>query len=144
MHWWGWLIIGIVLLGAEIFAIDAQFYLIFIGAGAIAVGLTLFLGVELPVWAQWIAFAALSLAFMVALRRKLYEQLRGPKTPLGSAAVGKTVLIPQDLAPGSSCRAEFRGTTWKAVNIGNEAIPAQSDAVIDAVDGLTLHVRPNV
>jgi len=94
MSWWGWLVIGIILFGAELVAIDAQFYLMFIGAGAIAVGLTLFLGIDLPVWAQWIAFAALSLASMLTLRRKFYARLRGTKTPMGSAAVGKSVEIP--------------------------------------------------
>ena len=46
MAWWGWIVIGTLLFCAELFAIDAQFYLIFIGAGAIIVGLTGLLGVE--------------------------------------------------------------------------------------------------
>ena len=141
MSWWSWMVIGTLLLGAELFAIDAQFYLIFIGAGAIAVGLTLFLGLDLPVWAQWLAFAVLSLGFMVTIRGKLYTTLRGTKTPLGSGAVGKTIVIPEELPPGRSCRAEFRGSTWQALNIGEEVIPADGPAIIDLVDGLTLHVR---
>ena len=42
--------IGTLLLCAELFAIDAQFYLIFIGAGAIVVGLIGLAGIEFPVW----------------------------------------------------------------------------------------------
>jgi membrane protein implicated in regulation of membrane protease activity len=135
------MVIGTLLLGAELFAIDAQFYLIFIGAGAIAVGLGLFLGLDLPVWAQWLAFAVLSLGFMITMRRKLYRTVRGAKTPLDSGAIGKTIVIPQELAPGGSCRAEFRGSTWQALNVGKDVIPADSPAVIDLVEGLTLHVR---
>lgn len=31
MTWWSWMILGAVILGAELFAIDAQFYLVFPG-----------------------------------------------------------------------------------------------------------------
>jgi membrane protein implicated in regulation of membrane protease activity len=140
MSWWGWIVIGTLLFAAELFAIDAQFYLIFIGSGAITVGLALFIGLDLPVWAQWLSFAGLSLASMFALRRKVYEKLRGAGQALGGA-VGKIVVVPEELAPGGSCRAEFRGSTWKTVNVGKEVIPAEGKAVIDVVEGLTLHVR---
>ncbi len=61
MPWWGWIIIGVVLLCAELFAIDAQFYLVFIGIGAVIVGLGQLLGLDLPMWGQWLLFAALSI-----------------------------------------------------------------------------------
>ncbi|MBT8091090.1 MAG: hypothetical protein KJO01_12870 [Gammaproteobacteria bacterium] len=34
MTWWGWMILGAVLPGAELIAIDAQFYLLFLGISA--------------------------------------------------------------------------------------------------------------
>ena len=39
MTWWAWMILGAVLFGAELFAIDAQFYLVFLGVSAAIVGL---------------------------------------------------------------------------------------------------------
>jgi len=39
MPWWGWLVLGIGLLGVEMFVVDAQFYLVFIGVAAALVGL---------------------------------------------------------------------------------------------------------
>ena len=39
MAWWSWCIFGVVLLGVELFAVDAQFYLVFAGLAAIVVGL---------------------------------------------------------------------------------------------------------
>src|SRR5262245_48546029 len=53
MTWWGWCIVGTLLLAAELFAVDAQFYLIFIGAAAVVVGFLGMIGVDLPGWAQW-------------------------------------------------------------------------------------------
>jgi len=141
MQWWTWLILGIVLLATELFAIDAQFYLVFLGAGALVTGLALLIGIPLPEWIQWVTFAVVSLAFMVTIRRKLYEKLRAAPIETGSEAVGATIRIETELPPGESCRAEFRGTTWKAVNVDDVTLPAGSAARIDVVEGLTLHVR---
>jgi membrane protein implicated in regulation of membrane protease activity len=141
MQWWTWMILGIVLLAAELFAIDAQFYLVFLGAGALVVGLSTLIGLDLPVWLQWVTFAIVSLAFMITIRRKLYEKLRVAPKKIGPETVGQTIKISDALPPGHSCRAEFRGTTWKAVNVDNVTLPAGSIARIDLVEGLTLHVR---
>ena len=71
MAWWSWGILGFVLLGLELGAIDAQFYLVFAGVAAVVVGLVGLVGIDLPPWAQWAAFAALSLAAMFTIRRHI-------------------------------------------------------------------------
>ena len=76
MPWWAWLVLGIGLLGAEMFVIDAQFYLVFIGLSAAVVGLLGLLGVDLPNWAQWLVFSALAVVAMFTFRRRLYEMVR--------------------------------------------------------------------
>jgi membrane protein implicated in regulation of membrane protease activity len=141
MAWWGWAVIGILLLCAELFAIDAQFYLIFVGAGAIVVGLIGLAGIDFPIWAQWLLFAVLSITAMLTVRRHLYERLRSQTTARVDTDVNRRVLIPQELAPGRSSRVEYRGSGWTAVNIGDQVIPAGSEVRIDSVDGLTLNVR---
>jgi len=141
MIWWKWFVIGTLLLGIELFAIDAQFFLIFIGAAAIVVGLVGMLGIDLPAWLQWVLFAALAVAAMLTLRKQIYAKLR--KQPLGKvdSDVHQLVRIPEQLAPGQSTRVEYRGTAWTALNIGKNAIPAGEQVRIESVDGLTLHVR---
>lgn len=139
--WWGWIILGVLLLCAELFAVDAQFYLIFIGAGAIVVGLVGVIGIDLPGWAQWILFAALSLTSMFTLRKQLYQKLRGRVTEMTAIGTGDRVTIEHDVEPGDSCRTEYRGTLWTAVNVGDEAIPSGATVVIDAIDGLNLKIR---
>lgn len=135
------MVIGILLLVAELFAIDAQFYLVFLGASAVVVGFTLLLGIALPIWLQWIVFGVLALACMFTVRRKLYDMLRGPAPDVGAAAIGQTLQIPEELPPGASCRTEFQGSTWKALNVDKTSLPAGSTARIDRIEGLTLHVR---
>ena len=72
MTWWGWMIIGAILLAAELVAVDAQFFLVFLGLSAAIVGLLGLSGVNLPEWAQWLSFAALSLISMFTFRKALY------------------------------------------------------------------------
>ncbi len=141
MAWWGWCTIGVLLLGAELFAVDAQFYLIFVGAGALIVGAIGLIGIELPQWGQWLLFAALSITAMVTLRGELYEKLRNRPLAKVSSDVDQRVVVAEELAPGKSCRVEYRGSGWTAINTGDRAIPAGGDARIEAVDGVTLHVR---
>jgi membrane protein implicated in regulation of membrane protease activity len=141
MPWWGWVVLGTLLLCAELFAIDAQFYLIFIGVGAIVVGVIGVTGIDLPGWAQWILFAALSLISMLTLRKQLYEKLRGQASGTVNTDSGGRVTVAEELGPGDSCRTQYRGTVWTAVNVGEDAIPAGQTALIDEIDGLNLKIR---
>jgi inner membrane protein len=140
MPWWGWMVIGVLLFGAELLAIDAHFYLIFLGAAALAVGVADYFGMDVPIWGEWLAFAVLSIVFMLTLREQLYQRMRG--RAIGSERlIGAQVQVERELGPGESCRTEHRGSTWTALNIGDRAIPAGSRARIEAVDGVTLHIR---
>jgi membrane protein implicated in regulation of membrane protease activity len=125
----------------ELFAVDAQFYLVFAGLSAVVVGLLGLAGIDLPVWAQWLSFAVLSLVAMFTIRQQIYEKLLSK--PLGkvNTDIDQRIVIGQELAPGKSCRIEYRGSGWTAVNVGKHVIPAGGDARIDSIDGLTLHVR---
>lgn len=141
MAWWTWCILGVALLGMELFAVDAQFYLVFAGLAAVVVGLLGLVGIDLPVWAQWLSFAALSLVAMFTIRRQVYQKLLSK--PLGkvSSDIDQRIVLGQELAPGKSCRIEYRGSGWTAINVGQQVIPAGGDARIDSIEGLTLHVR---
>ncbi len=142
MPWWGWLVLGALLLSAEMFVIDAQFYLVFVGAAAVIVGLFGIGGIPLPQAAQWLLFAALSLITMVAFRKRLYELARGRVGKVDERlSLGDRVHISHRLPPGHTCRVSYKGTTWDARNVDAEDIPAGTDAVIASVEGLTLHVK---
>ncbi len=142
MPWWAWLVLGIGLLGVEMFVIDAQFYLVFVGLSAAVVGLLGLAGIELPNWMQWLTFSALAIVAMLAFRRRLYGMLRGAAGTVDERlTVGDRVVIPTRLEPGQSGRVDYRGSSWSARNTGSVAIEAGSEVVIAAVDGLTLHVK---
>jgi inner membrane protein len=142
MQWWGWLVLGAVLLGAEMFALDAQFYLVFLGISAALVGLFGLAGINMPEWAEWLAFASFALITMVAFRRQLYQLVRN-RTGVVEAPLnlGDRVTVPMRLEPGQSCRVDYRGSSWTARNADQKTIEAGQEAVIVEVAGLTLHVR---
>ena len=142
MPWWGWFILAAALLAFELFVIDAQFYLVFLGVSAALVGLIGLADGNMAAWQQWLAFAALSLVTMVAFRDRVYQLVRKRtghvEQPL---TLGDRIVIPVRLEPGKSCRADYRGSSWTARNVDQQVIDAGKEAVIAHVDGLTLHVR---
>jgi membrane protein implicated in regulation of membrane protease activity len=54
------------------------------------------------------------------------------------------VTLPTNLPPGETCRLEYRGSSWSAINGGEAVIAAGSRVRIERVDGLTLVVRGEV
>lgn len=141
MTWWTWMILGAVILGAELFAIDAQFYLVFLGISAALVGLAALLGIAMPEWAQWMAFAALSLISFFTFRKSLYEKIRGGAAGFKASMRGNTINVTEDLAPGAETRLEYRGTKWTVRNIGDNPIASGARATVVEVDGLTLRIE---
>jgi len=143
MTWWAWMILGAVFLSIELFAIEAQFYLVFLGVAAALVGLLGLFGIVLPEWGQWSAFATLSLAFFFSFRPMIYLKIRSGGENYPESMSGESVKIVDDLAPGVESRTRYRGTDWTVRNVGNAKIAAGSRVEIVKVEGLTLHVSAN-
>ncbi len=141
MAWWGWMVAGIVLLGVELLIIDAQFFLVFLGLAAIAVGLAALGGIGGPEWVQWVLFAVLAVIFMFGFRGRLYQKLRGNVPGFDDSLTGQTVVLEEAIAPGGEGRAVFRGTTWRIHNAGHDPIESGGRARITHADGLVLRVK---
>ena len=136
MPWWGWLAFGAALLGAEI-AVATDFWLATVGAAAMAIGLALTV-IEAPrPWIQWILFAALAVLFNAVVRRRIRSKPPGLEPEL----VGESGVALAPIAPGAEGSVELRGTTWKARNIGTEALAARAPVRVTAVRGILLEVR---
>ena len=141
MTWWSWMVLGAVLLGAELFAVDAQFYLVFLGVSAALVGLAGLFGLVMPEWAQWTAFATLSLISFFTFRKSLYAKIRGGVVGFRATLSGDVINVVDDLAAGAEARIDFRGTKWTAKNVGTETIAGGTKARVVKAVGLTLHVE---
>lgn len=141
MPWWGWIAVGAMLFVAEMGFVDMEFYLVFLGVSALLVGLAGLGGVELPVWGQWLAFAALALVSLGLFRKRVYAKIRANVEDLPDNVVGEVGVARARIEPGATGQVELRGTPWTAHNAGDEAIEAGERVSVERTEGLTLRVR---
>jgi membrane protein implicated in regulation of membrane protease activity len=136
---WAWWVMAALLLSAEMFLVDAQFYLVFFGIAAAIVGAIAWSGAAVPEAGQWLLFAVLSIIAMLTFRKRLYERLRKPSDSMPDAvSVGDRVQLAATLAPGQSCRVEYRGSSWTARNVDQQTL--SGEVMITSIEGLTLLV----
>jgi len=89
MMWWAWIAVGAILLVSELGFVDAQFYLVFVGASALVVGLLDLAGMLPADWMQWLLFAVLALFSMVVFRRRIYARMRRKLPDMKQGPVGE-------------------------------------------------------
>ena len=140
MPWWGWILVGAVLLGSEM-VVATEFYLAVLGTAALLVGIFGLAFGEFPDWQQWLGFAAVSVMLLVFVRRRFADLLGGPEHDVDDRIVGERAHVLERIEPGGEGRAELRGTTWKARNIGSQPIEAGTHVPAVEIDGLTLELR---
>ena len=141
MSWWGWIIGGAILLGAELTFVNAQFYLVFIGSAALLVGLAT-LVLPLAPWLQWALFGVLAIVSMVTFRSRVYQRFNRALPGVDTGPAGGLITLQVPLAAGESCQAEYGGTFWTVRNESDRPIPSGSRARIARVQNLTLLVTP--
>lgn len=139
--WWHWLVLGMVLVVAEM-AAAGGFYIIFFGIGALVVGALAAFGLAGPVWMQILLFSFLSVATLAIFRNRMLKTFQpDPQAPQVDAFVEVAVAI-DDVSPGAVGRVEFRGSAWQARNEAGAVIPRGSRCRVTRVDGLVLHIVP--
>ncbi len=141
MAWWGWIIGGAILFGAELGFVNAQFYLVFVGSAAMIVGL-LAASTSVAAWAQWGLFAILSVVLMLAFRSRVYQKFRPTLPTVKTGPSGGVITLQGPLAPGESCQTEYQGTHWTVRNDSSLPIAAGTRARVMRVSDLTLLVEP--
>jgi membrane protein implicated in regulation of membrane protease activity len=139
MPWWTWIAAGALLLVFEA-VLPTDFFLVFFGAAGLVVGLALLAGLHAPAWAQWLLFAALSIASLVVLRPRLRRALGKDRMQGHTELVGEVVIAGQEIAADGTGQGQLRGTVWKIHNAGGETLRAGERCRVARVEGLTLHV----
>jgi inner membrane protein len=143
MVWWNWLLLGLVLLAAEM-ATPGGFYILFFGLAALIVGALSGLELLNTAWLQWFLFSILSIISLFLFRNSLLVWMK-TREPVGEAVdsmVGELAVLTEDLLPGNLGKVELRGTTWSARNTGQTVLMKGHRARVERVDGLTLWIKP--
>jgi membrane protein implicated in regulation of membrane protease activity len=141
MIWWYWMVLGLVLLGAEM-TTPGGFYIIFFGLSALLVGTLAGLDVVQADWLQWLLFSVIAVASLVLFRGPLLARLSEKNTgqPDVDSMVGETAISLEPLGIGEVGKAELRGTTWNAKNVGPGRLHKGQRSKVAKVDGLTLWI----
>jgi len=142
LTWWAWLILGGILMAAELL-LSTGFFLFFFGVGAALTGCLVALGLLPSFAAQGIAFVVISFASIVLLRKPLLAKFhfRNKAHVAVDSLIGQTAIALDAMAPQCAGKVELRGACWSAWNTGSEPIALNARCRVDKVEGLTLHVR---
>jgi membrane protein implicated in regulation of membrane protease activity len=137
MPWWSWLILSFALLAGEMLT-PGGLYLLFVGIGALIVGLLTLANLAGPDWTQWLLFTGLSVLGLTLLRSRLARSMFPVR--VGADIVGEIVELTTEIPPDGVGQADFRGSVWKVLNAGPSALEAGARCRVDEVKGVTLMV----
>jgi membrane protein implicated in regulation of membrane protease activity len=139
MAWWVWVLAAFLLLIIEFFTTTA--HVGFFAVGAFLVAILVSLDAGGPLWFQLVLFATSSVVLLVFVRPIIVKRLGLNKTPPVDQIAGEHAIALEAMDAESDGRAEMRGTTWSARNVGATAIARGQKCIVERVVGLTLHVR---
>lgn len=141
MAWWGWLLLGLFFLLAEMMT-PGGFYLIFFGAGALIVGTLAGLKLTGPEWMEWLLFSLFSIVALLFFRQPLLKRFQTPDTGKKiDSLVGEAAVALDRIAVDAIGKVELRGTAWTARNVGENPVSKGQRCKVVQVDELTLWVR---
>jgi inner membrane protein len=138
--WWMWMVAGFIMLATE--TLIPGFFLLFFGIGAVFMGFFQLLIPGVPLWIELLIFLAVSTAWLAMFRGRLvaFIEKRNPPKKVDSIE-GETAIVSEDIAPGQVGKAELRGASWNARNLGTAAVLKGQRCQVEKMDGLTLHIR---
>lgn len=139
MAWWIWVLIGVALLTLE-FASNTMHLGIF-AVGAFVVAIIAGVGLDMPLWGQLVTFTAVTIFSFLFIRPIVVRKLRLHETKVVDSLVGEQAIALDEIGPAAVGKAEMRGTTWSARNVGETVLLRGQRCVVAAVEGLVLHVR---
>lgn len=139
MDWWVWVILGFVLLAAEM--VSAGLFLMFFGVGGIVVGGLVRFHVIEAAWVQWLTFSVVSLGSMALLRKPLQHALKINVRKDQDTMLGERAVATEEMAAGGLGKVELRGSTWQAHNVGSTPVKSGQGCKVEKVEGITLLVR---
>lgn len=140
MTWWMWVLLGFGLAGLEL--VTTSLHFAFFGVGAILVGLLVATGLGIPLWLQLFLFTIISVVLLLFRRRFLILfKYQVPDREV-DAITGEVAIASEEIPPGGIGKAENRGSSWNARNVGNRPLAKGERCLVERVDGLTLVLRP--
>ena len=140
IEYWNWWVIGIFLIGIEVFAPGAIFLWMGIAAGV--VGLVLLIAPDMMWQMQLLLFAVVSVVSIYAWRFYARHRVPVPSdqpnlNKRGAGYVGRTFTLREPIKDGTGL-LHIDDTRWK---VEGEDLPAGTRVKVVAIDGTVLQVE---
>jgi membrane protein implicated in regulation of membrane protease activity len=139
MSWWIWVLAGFLLLAIEL--ASTTMHIGVFAVGAFVVAILAGFGLDIPFWGQLLVFAGVSLFGFLFLRPMIVRKLNLSASKPVDQIAGEQAVALDDILPASQGRAELRGSSWSAKNVGSTPLTRGQLCIVDRVDGLMLLVR---
>lgn len=139
MEWWVWVLAAFLLLIIEFHATTA--HIGFFAVGAFLVAIIVGAGVPMPLWGQLLTFSISSVILLIFVRPIVVRKLGFNITKVVDTFVGEQAVVLVDLPVAAEGKAEMRGSTWTARNVGETPLVKGQRCVVEQVVGLTILVR---
>ncbi len=139
MSWWVWVLVGFALLAIEL--ASTTLHVAFFGGGALFVGLLVGLGWNGPLWAQLLVLTTFSLVALVFIRPPLMRRLKLNEPRVVDSLIGEQAVALDDIPAQGIGKAEMRGSSWTAQNVGENPLTKGQRCIVESVEGLTIRVR---
>ena len=139
MDWWIWTLIGFFFLALEF--VTTTMHSAFFAAGAFLVAILVAVHLNLPLWGQLLIFTLFSLITLLIIRPLVVKKLKLSSTKYVDTMVGEQAIAMDDIGVAAFGKAEMRGSTWNARNVGETALTRGQRCVVEKVEGLVLHLK---
>ena len=140
MEWWIWIVLGLALMLGELIT-PGGFYILFFGIGALFVGVLAGFDFAGPAWFQVILFLLVSVVTLWRFRERLLKVTQITTPDNVDSMIGETAVIMEEIPSNGIGKAEMRGTSWNARNIGEKPLVRGERCRVERIEGLTLVVR---
>ena len=113
----------------------------FFAVGAFLVALIVGVGIPMPLWGQLLTFSISSVILLIFVRPIVVRKLGFNITKVVDTLVGEQAIALADIPVSAEGKAEMRGSTWTARNVGETPLTKGQRCVVEQVVGLTIYVR---
>jgi membrane protein implicated in regulation of membrane protease activity len=140
MTWYNWVILAITLLVVELLT-PGTLVAFFFAIGALLTAFLVYHEIIVTGWIEWLIFSS-SAIFCYMLFHPQRWGLTGGESLLDiDRVVGQTVVANEKIAPNGIGKVTYRGTIWKAHNVGSYTIDTDTPSHIIGQKGLTLEIN---
>ena len=133
-----WFSAGLLLIIADLLV--GSFFLLFLGVGALATGLSIVLGLD-SVSLHWLIFAVSSAILAIIFRKPLIEKFGPNDEPTYSEHEGELIEIIGEENEYGLAKAKYKGSTWPVKSSSGKDLKIGQKLTILRIEGISIVVE---